>query len=114
MLFASRLKGVLAMFVVHTVNQLEEAVRLGAEEILVTGTFANSVRDVFLFKSDSDIDTCPAAAFPADAMSKIEHIAEKSGVPPFQLTSIMIISGDYSLLDAHPCMLLQKQCSIKT
>ena len=32
------------MFVVHTVNQLEEAVRVGAEEILVTGGLSHHGR----------------------------------------------------------------------
>ena len=39
------------MFVVHTVNQLEEAVRVGAEEILVTGGLASNVHAAYLSKS---------------------------------------------------------------
>ena len=101
------------MFVVHTVNQLEEAVRVGAEEILVTGGLTSDVQDAYMLKSCKDNETCVSDALSEDGVGKIERIAEKSGVPAWRISSIMIITGDYTLLDSqndpkNPSMILQK------
>jgi len=101
------------MFVVHTVNQLEEAVRVGAEEILVTGGLAGNVQDAYMLKSCSDGGVCVSDALSEDGASQIERLAEKSGVPAWRISSIMLITGDYTLIDSqhdvkHPSMILQK------
>jgi len=101
------------MFVVHTVNQLEEAVRVGAEEILVTGGLASNVQDVYLLKASKDGANCVSDALSEDGAGNIERIAEKSGVPAWRLSSIMIITGEYTLVDTqhdakNPAMILQK------
>lgn len=87
------------MFVVHSVNQLEEATRVGAREILVTGRIAGNVRDIFSFKTCRSGDVCPFEGFSGEELLKIEEIAQHAGVPACQIISIMIVTGDYSLLD---------------
>ena len=101
------------MNVVHTITQLEEARSLGAKEILVTGKFASSVRDVFLSESTNVNNSCLAETFSLNDMSKLEHIAEKSEITVCQVASIMAVIGDYCLLDTSldaqsPCMLIKK------
>ena len=110
---SGRGKEVRTMFVVHTVNQLEEAVRLGAEEILVTGGLASNVQDVYTLKSCRNSDSCVSEAMSEEGAGKIERIAEKSGVPAWRISSIIMITGDYILVDAEhdaksPAMILQK------
>ena len=103
----------LAMFVVHTVNQLEEAVRVGAEEILVTGGLAGNVQEAYLLKSCKDNGPCVSDALTEEGNDRIERIAEKSGIPAWRISSIMIITGEYTLIhtkhDAKASsMILQK------
>lgn len=88
------------MFVVHTVNQLEEAVRVGAEEILVTGGLANNVQEAYMLKSCKE-DTPGVSALSEDAAVQIERLAEKTGVPAWRISSILIITGGYTLLDSQ-------------
>lgn len=100
------------MFVVHTVNQLEEAVRVGAEEILVTGGLASNVQEAYMLK-DCKEDSCVVDALTEDGFDKIERLAEKSGIPAWRISSILIITGGYTLLDVQqgtrsPTMILQK------
>ncbi len=94
------------MFVVHTVNQLEEAVRVGAEEILVTGGLANNVHEAYLLKN------CKGSESNA-AECDVDKVAERTGVPIWGLSSLMVITDDYQLLDSQlnnhsPCMILQR------
>ena len=63
------------MFVVHTVNQLEEAVRVGAEEILVTGCLADNVQEAYHSKAYKD--------------------------KTWEEMSLTAITGEYELLDPH-------------
>ena len=84
------------MFVVHTVNQLEEAVRAGAGEILVTGCLVSNVRDAYAH-------TCEEA----------DSALHRTGVPVWEGLSLMIITDQYAILDSHletqsPCMILQR------
>lgn len=98
------------MFVVHTVNQLEEAVRVGAEEILVTGGLASNVHEAFLLKS------CKDKEFSEQNQAEncdIDHVAQRMGVPVWGISSLMIITGEYLLLDSQlnsqtPSMILQR------
>jgi hypothetical protein len=94
------------MFVVHTVNQLEEAVRVGAEEILVTGGLASNVHEAYLLKSckgsESGTEECD-----------IDKASERAGLPVWGMSSLMVITGEYLLLDSQlnshsPCMILQR------
>ena len=94
------------MFVVHTVNQLEEAVRVGAEEILVTGGLANNVHEAYLLKSCKGSES-------ATAECDVDKVAERAGLPSWGISSLMVITGEYLLLDSHlnhhsPCMILQR------
>ncbi len=87
------------MFVVHTVNQLEEAIREGAGEILVTGSLATNVHEAYLSKSYKGKDETA--------------INEASGVSRFGISSLLIITGEYSLLESRldpqsPSMILQR------
>ena len=107
-------KGVLTMFVVHTVNQLEEAVRVGAEEILVTGGLASNVHEAYLLKSCKDNETTGSDLEQSQPEKcNIDYVAERAGVPVWGISSLMIITGDYLLLDSQlnsqsPCMTLQR------
>ena len=101
------------MFVVHTVNQLEEAVRVGAEEILVTGGLASNVQEAYMLKSCKEENSCIVDVLTEDGVDKIERLAEKSGIPAWRISSILIITGGYTLLDVQqgtrsPTMILQK------
>lgn len=101
------------MFVVHTVNQLEEAVRVGAEEILVTGGLASNVQEAYMLKSCKDDSACVMDALSSEGADQIERLAEKSGIPAWRISSILIITGGYTLLDSQqstrsPSMILQK------
>ena len=101
------------MFVVHTVNQLEEAVRVGAEEILVTGGLASNVQEAYMLKTCKEDNPCGMDALAGDGADKIERLAEKSGIPAWRISSILIITGGYSLLESQqsarsPSMILQK------
>ena len=83
------------MFVVHTVNQLEEAVRVGAEEILVTGGLASNVHAAYLSKS----------------CKNKEDKAPETQV--WGISSIILVTGEYVLVDTNldtqfPSMILQR------
>ena len=87
------------MFVVHTVNQLEEAIREGAEEILVTGSLATNVHEAYLSKSYKGKDEAAVNA--------------SSGVSQCGGATLLIITGEYSLLESQldpqsPSMILQR------
>lgn len=100
------------MFVVHTVNQLEEAVRVGAEEILVTGGLVNNVHEAFRLK------VCQQGRMqeqeePSDENCNIDQSAQRMGVPVWGLSSLMMITHEYALLNSRidsqsPCMILQR------
>ena len=84
------------MFVVHTVNQLEEAVRAGAGEILVTGCLASNVREDY-----------------EQPCGEADSAAHRTGVPVWEGLTLMIIADQYAILDSHlesqsPCMILQR------
>ena len=84
------------MFVVHTVNQLEEAVRAGAGEILVTGCLASYVREAY-----------------AQPCGEADSAVHRTGVPVWEELTLMIITDQYAILDSHlesqsPCMILQR------
>ena len=88
------------MFVVHTLNQLEEAVRAGAGEILVTGGLASNVREVYLARPGQD------TAAPLDSGYNV-------GVPIWRVASLMVVTDQYAILDTQldshsPCMILQR------
>ena len=91
------------MFVVHTVNQLEEAVRVGAEEILVTGGLASNVHEAYLSKTCTDKDVVMTVkAENRQSMCEKDSVARRIGVPVWGLASLMMITGEYVLLDSHP------------
>jgi len=104
------------MFVVHTVNQLEEAVRIGAEEILVTGGLASNMHEAYLLRTYKDKNKNGQTAESAEnpqSTGEIESVAQRMGVPVWGLSSLMEITGEYSLLDSHldprsPSMILQR------
>jgi hypothetical protein len=102
------------MFVVHTVNQLEEAVRVGAEEILVTGGLASNVHEAYLLKSCNGSETSDSDLERRQTENcDIEQVAQRAGVPIWGISSLMIITGEYLLLDSQlnshsPCMILQR------
>ena len=84
------------MFVVHTVNQLEEAVRAGAGEILVTGCLASNVREAY-----------------AQPCGEADSAVHRTGVTVWERLTLMIITDQYAILDSHlesqsPCMILQR------
>ena len=88
------------MFVVHTLNQLEEAVRAGAGEILVTGGLASNVREAYLSQPGRD------TSVPLDS----EH---NVGVPLWRVASLMVVTDQYAIQDTQlesqsPCMILQR------
>jgi hypothetical protein len=98
------------MFVVHTVNQLEEAVRVGAEEILVTGGLASNVHEAYLLKSCKDKESTEQSQ---SENCDIDHVSQRTGVPVWGISSLMIITGEYLLLDSQlnnqsPSMILQR------
>jgi hypothetical protein len=102
------------MFVVHTVNQLEEAVRVGAEEILVTGGLASNVYEAYLLKTckgkDGEVAVLSENQQGTCEFSSASH---GTGVPVWGVSSLMIITGEYALLDSHldprsPSMILQR------
>ena len=104
------------MFVVHTVNQLEEAVRIGAEEILVTGGLASNMHEAYLLRTYKDKNkngqTAESSGNPQSTCD-IESVAQRIGVPVWGLSSLMEITGEYSLLDSpldprSPSMILQR------
>jgi hypothetical protein len=80
------------MFVVHTVNQLEEAVRVGAGEILITGGLASNVHEAYLLKSCADKEE-PASDGPMNL-----QVNDTTG---WGLTSLLVIMGEYALLDSR-------------
>ncbi len=102
------------MFVVHTVNQLEEAVRVGAEEILVTGGLASNVHEAYLLKSCKDSEANESNLEQSQPEKcDIDFVARRAGVPVWGISSLMIITDDYLLLDSQlnsqsPCMILQR------
>lgn len=102
------------MFVVHTVNQLEEAVRVGAEEILVTGVLANNVHEAYLLKTYKDKDVAEIESLERQqGNGEMDTAAHRSGVPLWGTLSMMILAGEYILLDSHldsrsPSMILQR------
>ncbi len=103
------------MFVVHTVNQLEEAVRVGAEEILVTGGLASNVHEAYLLKScKDDVPAMAESVQNHQQDSNVDHVAQRAGVVSgWGTASLMIITGEYSLLDSQldsrpPSMILQR------
>ena len=102
------------MFVVHTVNQLEEAVRVGAEEILVTGGLASNVHEAYLLKTCKDTDVAtPVLTEHRQSACEFDAVAHRIGVPVWGVSSLMIITGEYALLDSHldsrsPSMILQR------
>jgi hypothetical protein len=85
-------KGALTMFVVHTVNQLEEAVRVGAGEILITGGLASNVHEAYLLKSCTDQES-PTSDEPM-------HL-QAHDTTGWGLTSLLVIMGEYALLDSR-------------
>ncbi|MBP2666355.1 MAG: hypothetical protein H6Q76_1335 [Firmicutes bacterium] len=87
------------MFVVHTVNQLEEAIREGAEEILVTGSLATNVHEAYLSKSYKGQDET--------AINAPGGVSRRGGA------KLLIITDEYSLLESQldpqsPSMILQR------
>lgn len=102
------------MFVVHTVNQLEEAVRVGAEEILVTGGLANNVHEAYLLKTGKDKDVAGTESLEGQqGNGEMDSVAHRVGVPLWGASSMIIIAGEYTLLDSHldsrsPSMILQR------
>jgi len=107
---------VLTMFVVHTVNQLEEAVRVGAGEILVTGGLASNIYEAYLLKTSRVV---PEAEFDDSMEPKkgkdndVKSASRRSGVAGWGLSSLTLIAGEYALLDSRmvtqdPYMLLQR------
>jgi hypothetical protein len=102
------------MFVMHTVNQLEEAVRVGAEEILITGGLANNVHEAYLLKTCKEKVGAAAESSEIQQSSReMDSVAHSIGVPEWMISSLMIITGEYALLDAHldsrsPSMILQR------
>ena len=102
------------MFVVHTVNQLEEAVRVGAEEILVTGGLASNVHEAYLLKSCKDNDGAVAESSEIQrSVCELDSVANRIGVPGWRVSSLMIITWEYALLDSQldsrsPSMILQR------
>jgi len=102
------------MFVVHTVNQLEEAVRVGAEEILVTGGLASNVHEAYLSKTCKDNDGVAAESSESRQSScEAGSVAHGMRVPVWGVSSLMMITGEYALLDSHldsrsPSMILQR------
>ena len=87
------------MFVVHTVNQLEEAIREGAEEILVTGSLATNVHEAYLSKSCKSKDET--------AINALSGVSRGGGA------KLLIITDEYSLLESHldpqsPSTILQR------
>jgi hypothetical protein len=110
--------GVLKMFVVHTINQLEEAIRVGAEEILVTGMLANNVRETNLSKTYKD-----GVAVPGHTMSEESRSEEaceetdvrvKGGMPSVEVSTLLFITSNYETVVSRldpiaPNVILQRQ-----
>ena len=106
------------MFVVHTVNQLEEAVRVGAEEILVTGGLASNVHEAYLLKSNSGSVVGEEAikgksASDLGQKGDVDREARRSGMPGWGISSLIMITGEYCMLDSQidcnsPSMILQR------
>jgi hypothetical protein len=102
------------MFVVHTVNQLEEAVRLRAEEILVTGGLASNVHEAYLLKTCKGQDGAMAESSKKQQDDRdMDSVAHKNAVPVWEVSSLMVITGEYSLLECQfdpqsPSMILQR------
>jgi len=102
------------MFVVHTVNQLEEAVRVGAEEILVTGDLVSNLHEAYLLRTYMDNDS--AASESSEVLQTahgVDYLAQRSRGPVLMVPSLMMITGEYALLDSHldsrsPSMILQR------
>lgn len=102
------------MFVVHTVNQLEEAIRVGAEEILVTGGLASCLHEAYLLKTCKEQERPEVMTVEASqGAGMTERIIRKVGMPLLGISSLLIITDGYALLDAHldtqfPSMILQR------
>lgn len=91
------------MFVVHTMNQLEEAIRVGAGEILVTGNLAKHVHEAYQLKA------CKGDCFSGDT----EEFTQMSGMPAWGLSSLLVLTDQFSEMDARvdpgpPSVILQR------
>ena len=106
------------MFVVHTVNQLEEAVRVGAEEILVTGGLASNVHEAYLLKSSrgsvaGEESVAGKSAAERGQKREVDREERHSSVPVWGVPSLIMITGEYCMLDFQldcrsPSMVLQR------
>ena len=91
------------MFVVHTMNQLEEAIRVGAGEILVTGNLAKHVHEAYQLKA------CKGNCFSGDS----EEFTQMSGMPAWGLSSLLVLTDQFSEMNTkgdprYPSVILQR------
>jgi len=85
------------MFVVHTVSQLEEAARIRAEEILVTGNLASKVQRACSLQSCIKKDAVSTDV----SLTKEVLEVEKQDMMDSGLVSITLVIGDYVLLSSN-------------
>ena len=91
------------MFVVHTMNQLEEAIRVGAGEILVTGNLAKHVHEAYQLKA------CKNPHLACES----EEIVQMSGMPAWGISSLLVLTDEFAEMDARvdprsPSVILQR------
>ncbi len=88
------------MFVVHTVTQLEEALKGSAKEILVIGELAYPVRSACQCKSHEDKASEATEALKEEIVLDINEIFEINGVPVWDRDSMLSLMGNFTVINS--------------
>lgn len=86
------------MFVVHTVSELEEALKENANEIMVTGELAGSVLATYQRKTNNN-DVVPVLdPVIEEIITDINAIFEMNKLPAWEKDSMLPMMGNYTAM----------------
>lgn len=88
------------MFVVHTVTQLEEALKGSAKEILVIGELAYPVRSACQCKSRENKASEATDALKEEIVLDINEIFEINRVPVWERDLMLSLMGNFTVINA--------------
>jgi hypothetical protein len=101
------------MFVVRTVNQLEEAIRVGAKEILVNGKLAGRVKAAWQPNGRKDSGIVAAGEHEMRIDGDVHRISGMNGIPVWGGVSMLALAEGFTAIDAQgdldiPSLILQQ------
>jgi hypothetical protein len=87
------------MFVVHTVHQLEDALKENAKEIMVIGELSGPVQAACQRKAGKDEYVEKSSSFSKEILMDIDEILEINGKLAWERDVMLALMGNYAVMD---------------